>query len=91
MSTAFRQILTQRHIRKREQDENMILIRLDLTMYWFLYFQILPLIPKLVAVLKSESSPCATRIANLIHCCMYHHAGYPDLYDPILDVLNVCT
>ena len=28
MSTAFRQILTQRHIRKREQDENMILIRL---------------------------------------------------------------
>ena len=28
MSTAFHQILTQRHIRKREQEENMILIRL---------------------------------------------------------------
>ena len=29
----FHQILTQQHIRKREQDENMILIRLSLNMY----------------------------------------------------------
>ncbi|CAG2236799.1 USP35_38 [Mytilus edulis] len=30
----------------------------------------------------------AVRLAYLIHCCMYHHAGYPDLYDPVMEIIK---
>ena len=51
------------------------------------------MVPKVMSTIRSESTPasqdCAVRLAFLIHCCMYHHAGYPDLYDPILELIKV--
>ncbi|CAG2198272.1 USP35_38 [Mytilus edulis] len=36
-----------------------------------------------------HSQDCAVRLAfYLIHCCMYHHAGYPDLYDPVMEIIK---
>ncbi len=43
--------------------------------------------------LKAEKSPssqeCNQKIAELVYCLMYQHAGYPDLYEHVLEALKV--
>ncbi|XP_021366190.1 ubiquitin carboxyl-terminal hydrolase 38-like [Mizuhopecten yessoensis] len=52
------------------------------------FHKILPLIPVIYRKLKQERSTEAvhalSRLADVVHCCMYLHAGYPDLYDSVL-------
>lgn len=38
---------------------------------------------------SASSQNCAYKLAYLIHCCIFHHAGYPNLYDPVLEVIKV--
>ncbi|XP_071510553.1 ubiquitin carboxyl-terminal hydrolase 38-like [Diadema antillarum] len=49
-------------------------------------------VPQLMERLKQEDSPsshsCRSKVAELAYCLMYHHAGYPDLYDTLLDALR---
>ncbi|XP_076070650.1 ubiquitin carboxyl-terminal hydrolase 38-like [Mytilus galloprovincialis] len=56
------------------------------------FHKILPKIPRVMSILTTETSAhsqdCAVRLAYLIHCCMYHHAGYPDLYDPVMEIIK---
>ena len=55
--------------------------------------QIIDQVPKLMQRLREEdtasSQSCMTKMAELIYCLMYHHAGYPELYDSLLDALKV--
>ncbi|XP_072040222.1 ubiquitin carboxyl-terminal hydrolase 38-like [Amphiura filiformis] len=48
-------------------------------------------IPELLQRLKEENSPssqeCEKDIAELTYCLMYQHAGYPEIYEPVLDSL----
>ena len=43
--------------------------------------------------LKEENSPssceCEKQIAELTYCLMYQHAGYPEIYEPVLAALKV--
>ena len=52
------------------------------------------MIPGVVSTLRTEGSDpggrTLHRISDLLHCCMFLHAGYPDLYDPILEAIKVC-
>ncbi|XP_070553223.1 ubiquitin carboxyl-terminal hydrolase 38-like [Ptychodera flava] len=49
-------------------------------------------VPDLVAHLKKEDSvssrDCLSRTSELFYVLIHHHAGYPDLYEPILDVFK---
>ena len=56
--------------------------------------QIVEHVPELVKNLKKENSPSSQlmlqTLAELLHCLMYLHTGFPELYSPLLDVLQVC-
>ena len=52
--------------------------------------QIVPMIPETLESMKGEGSrQFRTDFAKLLHCLMYLHTGFPDLYDPILDLIKV--
>jgi len=50
-------------------------------------------VPSLVQNLKKENSVSSQAtlqmLAELMHCLMYQHTGFPELYGPILDILQV--
>ena len=50
-------------------------------------------VPGLVQNLKKENSVSSQStlqtLAELMHCLMYQHTGFPELYGPILDCLQV--
>ena len=50
-------------------------------------------VPNLVQNLKKENSVSSQStlqtLAELMHCLMYQHTGFPELYGPILDCLQV--
>ncbi|KAK3099789.1 hypothetical protein FSP39_009652 [Pinctada imbricata] len=56
------------------------------------FHKVLPMIPGIVETLRADNSErntsCLQRLASLLHCCMFLHAGYPDLYDPILEAVK---
>ncbi|XP_076467418.1 ubiquitin carboxyl-terminal hydrolase 38-like isoform X2 [Babylonia areolata] len=56
------------------------------------FHKILQSVPATLALLEHESTEdslrCRTRLAELLHCLMYLHAGFPDLYDPVLDLIK---
>ena len=58
-----------------------------------LFGQIVAHVPELIKRLMEDNSPssqeCIRKVAELVYCLMYQHAGYPDLYEPILEVLKV--
>uniref|UniRef100_A0A8C4Q7E8 Ubiquitin specific peptidase 38 n=1 Tax=Eptatretus burgeri TaxID=7764 RepID=A0A8C4Q7E8_EPTBU len=49
-------------------------------------------IPQLFEGLHKEDSTSASkaraRLAELLHCLMHHFSGFPDLYEPLLDILK---
>ena len=59
---------------------------------WF-FFQIVVLVPSLVQTLKKENSGSSQTnlqtLAELMHCLMYQHTGFPELYGPVVDCLQV--
>ncbi|XP_038055515.1 ubiquitin carboxyl-terminal hydrolase 38-like [Patiria miniata] len=56
------------------------------------FHKIVAHVPELMKRLKTENSAssqdCTQKVAELMYCLMYHHAGYPDLYEPVLDALK---
>ncbi|XP_071787460.1 ubiquitin carboxyl-terminal hydrolase 38-like [Asterias amurensis] len=56
------------------------------------FHKIVAHVPELMKRLKAEKSPssqeCNQKIAELVYCLMYQHAGYPDLYEQVLDALK---
>ena len=56
-------------------------------------FQILPMVPKIVGLLKGDNTPHSdnmmSRLAELLHIMMYLHAGFPELYDPVFECIKV--
>ncbi len=56
-------------------------------------FQILPMVPRLLQELHKDYSPESQhyfiRTVELLHSLMQLHAGFPDLYDPILEAVKV--
>ncbi|XP_035682520.1 ubiquitin carboxyl-terminal hydrolase 38-like [Branchiostoma floridae] len=56
------------------------------------FHQIIGLVPEMIVFLKKEdttsSLECMGRLAELVHCLIYHHSGFPDLYEPVLDALK---
>ncbi|KAL8599620.1 hypothetical protein ACOMHN_053679 [Nucella lapillus] len=59
---------------------------------WFRSCQILPKVPAMLALLEKEGSEEAllyrSKLGELLHCLMFLHTGFPDLYDPILDLIK---
>lgn len=57
----------------------------------YCFLQVLPCVPRVIEVLKQDKSADEDlkRVTELLHCCMYLHAGYPDLYDPVVEHLKV--
>ena len=57
------------------------------------FFQIVVLVPSLVQTLKKENSGSSQTnlqtLAELMHCLMYQHTGFPELYGPVVDCLQV--
>lgn len=48
------------------------------------------MIPETLEALKGEDcQQWRTKFAKLLHYLMYLHTGFPDLYDPILDLIKV--
>ncbi|XP_020916923.1 ubiquitin carboxyl-terminal hydrolase 38 [Exaiptasia diaphana] len=49
-------------------------------------------VPDLVKTLKKEDSvssqSCLQTLTELVHCLMYRHSGFPELYGPVLDCLQ---
>lgn len=52
------------------------------------FHKILPEIVKVIDILKTENETVLKQLSDLLHCCFFLHAGYPDLYDPILEALK---
>ncbi|XP_001178896.2 ubiquitin carboxyl-terminal hydrolase 38 [Strongylocentrotus purpuratus] len=56
------------------------------------FHKILGQIPELMQRLRDEDTPAShsflSKVADLVYCLMYHHAGYPELYDPLLEALK---
>ena len=44
----------------------------------------------MMRVLGNQESRYAGELAELMHCLMQLHPGFPDLYDPILEAIKVC-
>ncbi len=63
------------------------------TEYKIFMLQIAGHIPELLQRLKDENSAssqeCEKEIAELTYCLMYQHAGYPEIYEPVLGALKV--
>ncbi|XP_053399268.1 ubiquitin carboxyl-terminal hydrolase 38-like isoform X2 [Mercenaria mercenaria] len=57
------------------------------------FHKILPMVPKIVGEWKADSSEFSqhlvTRLAELLHVLMYLHGGFPELYDPVYEVIKV--
>ncbi|XP_025084985.1 ubiquitin carboxyl-terminal hydrolase 38-like [Pomacea canaliculata] len=57
-----------------------------------LFHKILGRISNILNTLAMEGSEaslqCRTHLATLVHCLMFLHTGFPDLYDPILDLIK---
>lgn len=51
------------------------------------------MVPKIVSDWKADKSEFSqhllTRLAELLHVLMYLHGGFPELYDPVYDVIKV--
>ena len=56
-------------------------------------FQILPMVPKIVNVWKEDNSEQSQKLllklTELLHVLMYLHAGFPELYDPVYEMIKV--
>ncbi|XP_067663921.1 ubiquitin carboxyl-terminal hydrolase 38-like isoform X1 [Haliotis asinina] len=56
------------------------------------FHKILPMMPRILQAMKqdlsSESQHYFIRTVELLHTLMQLHAGFPDLYDPILDAVK---
>nr|XP_054755148.1 ubiquitin carboxyl-terminal hydrolase 38-like [Lytechinus pictus] len=56
------------------------------------FHKILGQIPELMQRLHAEDTPSShsfrSKVADLVYCLMYHHVGYPELYDPLLEALK---
>lgn len=55
------------------------------------FHKIVPLMKEILVLLQSEGEEgdeWHTKLAHLLHCLMYMHTGFPDLYDPILDLIK---
>ncbi|XP_076446830.1 ubiquitin carboxyl-terminal hydrolase 38-like [Babylonia areolata] len=56
------------------------------------FHKILPMVPDLLEVLDGERGEGAaawrTKVCQLIHSLMFLHTGFPDLYDPIVDLIK---
>ncbi|XP_052794346.1 ubiquitin carboxyl-terminal hydrolase 38-like isoform X1 [Mya arenaria] len=73
---------------------------LNIVTYMLLSFQhspdpfhkILPMVPKIVSVWQNDSSDQSnqllSRLAELLHILMYLHAGFPELYDPVYELIK---
>lgn len=57
------------------------------------FLQILVSVPEVVRLLRAEKSKsslqCLSKLSELLHCLMNLHAGFPELYDPVLDLMKV--
>ena len=48
------------------------------------------MMPETLEALKGEDChQWRTKMATLLHYLMYLHTGFPDLYDPIIDLIKV--
>jgi hypothetical protein len=50
------------------------------------------MMPELLTLLEKEGEEAEqwrVKLARLLHYLMYLHTGFPDLYDPILDLIKV--
>lgn len=51
------------------------------------------MVPKIVSDWKADKSEFSqqllTRLAELLHVLMYLHGGFPELYDPVYEVIKV--
>ncbi|XP_013402266.1 ubiquitin carboxyl-terminal hydrolase 38-like [Lingula anatina] len=49
-------------------------------------------VPTVIAHLGTENSPssknCLEQLSHMLHCLMYLHAGFPELYDPVLEAVK---
>ncbi|XP_062577583.1 ubiquitin carboxyl-terminal hydrolase 35-like [Saccostrea cucullata] len=52
------------------------------------FHKILPQMVKIIEILTKENTTMLKQLSDLLHCCFFLHAGYPDLYDPILEALK---
>ncbi|XP_053556185.1 ubiquitin carboxyl-terminal hydrolase 38 [Bombina bombina] len=56
------------------------------------FHMIVPHVVNLVQSFKSDGLPTSTtflvQFTELMHCMIYHYSGFPDLYEPILEVLK---
>lgn len=52
------------------------------------FHKILPEMVKVIDILRTENEALLKQLSDLLHCCFFLHAGYPDLYDPILEALK---
>lgn len=56
-------------------------------------FQCLEKVPIIIHKLRDEGTPQSgaflKELTELIHDLMYQHTGFPELYDPILDLIKV--
>lgn len=56
------------------------------------FHKIIKLFPEMIIKLKAEksisSNQCLRDLIELFHILMYIHSGFPDLYDPILEIIK---
>uniref|UniRef100_A0A8C5LXZ3 Ubiquitin specific peptidase 38 n=1 Tax=Leptobrachium leishanense TaxID=445787 RepID=A0A8C5LXZ3_9ANUR len=56
------------------------------------FHMVVPHVVNLVQSFKSDGLPSSTtfliQFTELMHCMIYHYSGFPDLYEPILEVLK---
>ncbi|KAL5011386.1 hypothetical protein ScPMuIL_009937 [Solemya velum] len=59
------------------------------------FHKVLPHANEMISDLMKENTPGSKfvldQLADLLYCLMYHHAGFPDLYDPVLEALKSVT
>lgn len=51
------------------------------------------MVPKIVTVWREDGSDQSQkllyRLTELLHVLMYLHAGFPELYDPVYEIIKV--
>lgn len=56
------------------------------------FHKILPMVPKIIAEWKTDTSDLTQRLlprlVELLHVLMYLHGGFPELYDPVYEVIK---
>ncbi|ESO88451.1 hypothetical protein LOTGIDRAFT_234511 [Lottia gigantea] len=57
------------------------------------FHKIIPQVKGTVAVLRKEktkeSLECLSNLAELLYCLMSHHTGFPDLYEPLIEMIKM--